>query len=162
MHNYLAIDFETANNSANSACAIGLVRIEDGKIADTFYSLIKPPNPFFLYTHIHGICKEDIVDAPSFSDIFPKIIELSANTNAFIAHNAAFDQRVLYACCESYNLTKPRQNFHCTLQLSRKRLNLQGYKLNEVCEYYNIELNHHHAMSDAMACAKLYINLCDI
>lgn len=39
---YIAIDFETANTYANSACSVGLVRFIDGKEADSVYTLIRP------------------------------------------------------------------------------------------------------------------------
>ena len=40
MNNFVAIDFETANRSRNSACGIGLAVVQDGRIMDTFSSLI--------------------------------------------------------------------------------------------------------------------------
>jgi len=55
--NFTAIDFETANEQRSSACAIGIVCIEDGLITEQEYHLIKPPglhfNPFNIA--IHGI-----------------------------------------------------------------------------------------------------------
>jgi DNA polymerase III epsilon subunit-like protein len=39
----VAIDFETADQSADSACAIGIVSIEKGKITKKGYRLIRPP-----------------------------------------------------------------------------------------------------------------------
>lgn len=44
MERFLAIDFETANNSPDSACAIGLVLVDDWKIKTKASFLIKPPN----------------------------------------------------------------------------------------------------------------------
>jgi DNA polymerase-3 subunit epsilon len=55
LSNFIAIDFETANRYRNSACAISVVRVEDGKIVDTFSQLIRPPVPHFEFTYIHGI-----------------------------------------------------------------------------------------------------------
>ena len=40
---FLSIDFETANDSLMSACAIGSVYFEDTKPELTNHSLIKPP-----------------------------------------------------------------------------------------------------------------------
>ena len=40
--NFVAIDFETAIK--HHICAVGIVTVEDSKIIDEFYSLIKPPN----------------------------------------------------------------------------------------------------------------------
>lgn len=40
--NFAAIDFETATGRRNSACAVGIVTVEDGEIIDKYYSLIRP------------------------------------------------------------------------------------------------------------------------
>ncbi len=58
---YIAIDFETANEYKNSACSIGLVRFINGKEKDSFYSLIHPAKMYFIpewteqIHHIFGI-----------------------------------------------------------------------------------------------------------
>ena len=43
MENFVAIDFETANNYRNSACAVGIVTVTDNVITDEYYTLIQPP-----------------------------------------------------------------------------------------------------------------------
>lgn len=42
MPSFVAIDFETANPSRGSACAIGLVKVEKGKIVAKEVRLIDP------------------------------------------------------------------------------------------------------------------------
>lgn len=44
------------------------------------------------------------------------------------------------------------------MQLSRKTWELRSNKLPSVCEYLGIELDHHHAGSDAEACALIAVN----
>src|SRR5271169_1016896 len=55
----VAIDFETADRSADSACAIGIVSIEKGKITKKGYRLIRPPRRHFVFSYIHGISWAD-------------------------------------------------------------------------------------------------------
>ena len=43
MSDFVAIDFETADPGADSACAIGVVRVRDGRIAERIARLIRPP-----------------------------------------------------------------------------------------------------------------------
>lgn len=45
---YIAIDFEIANQYRNSACSVGLVRFLDGKETDSCYSLIHPAKMYFI------------------------------------------------------------------------------------------------------------------
>ena len=39
---FIAIDFETANQQPSSVCSIGVVMVRNGQVADSFYSLIQP------------------------------------------------------------------------------------------------------------------------
>ena len=41
--NFTAIDFETANQHPASPCAVGLVRVRNGVIDDSFVALFTPP-----------------------------------------------------------------------------------------------------------------------
>lgn len=40
--NFTALDFETANPNRSSACAVGLAKVRDGQVVDTFSTLVKP------------------------------------------------------------------------------------------------------------------------
>ena len=40
---FVAIDFETADQGRDSACSVGLVRVENGAIVKTAVQLIQPP-----------------------------------------------------------------------------------------------------------------------
>ena len=154
---FIAIDFETANNHRNSACALGIAVVEDLVITDKFYTLIKPPQDYFLFTGIHGITRRDVIDKPVFGDLWPEIREYFNNIDFVAAHNVVFDRGVLEACCAYYGIKKPETRYKCTLQMARKRLNLNRNNLDKVAEYFGIELIHHHALSDTLACAEIMI-----
>ena len=77
----------------------------------------------------------------------------------FVAHNASFDRRVLTGCCRAAGIAEPRLPFYCTLKGSRRSLPLPSHRLSSVCEHFQIPLQHHHAGSDAEACAEIYLRL---
>ena len=52
---FVAIDFETADYGADSACAVGLVRVEDRQIVHREVVLIRPPRRYIHFSYIHGI-----------------------------------------------------------------------------------------------------------
>ena len=62
MLNFVALDFETANESKNSAISLAVVTVEDGRITKRGYSLIKPPVMQFNqeFIGIHGIQPEEV------------------------------------------------------------------------------------------------------
>lgn len=68
---FVALDFETADYSPDSACALGLVRVENHQIVERTYSLIKPPRQRFVFTYLHGITWEDVANQPTFAELWP-------------------------------------------------------------------------------------------
>ena len=46
-----------------------------------------------------------------------------------------------------------------TIDLAKNKLQLTNYKLSTVCDYLDIELNHHQALSDAQACMEIHRRL---
>ena len=156
---YVALDFETSGYAAHSACAVGLCRIEDGVVTDSFYSLIRPPSSRVLFTHVHGLTWPMLKDAPTFTELWPQLVAFMEGSHALLAHNAGFDRRVLHASCQALELVQPQLPFLCTLKGARRSLPLASRALDSVCGYFGIPLDHHPAGSDARACAEIYLRL---
>jgi len=155
--NFVAIDFETASYRADSACAVGLVKVVNGDIVDTAVHLIRPPTRAFAFTHIHGLTWSDVAESDDFGGLWPRLEPLLDGAAFFAAHNASFDRRVLHACCQTYGIAAPSLPFRCTVQISRRAWNIYPTKLSDVCRELAIALNHHEALSDAMACAQIVL-----
>lgn len=160
--NFVAIDFETANNYANSACSVGLVRVENLKITEEYYTLIKPPKMVFnpMNIQIHGIRPRDVENEPRFDDLWETEILPFMRGLPLVAHNASFDMGVLRALISHYDLYQPSIRYACTVTGARKTYNgLQNHRLNTVSEHLGIKLNHHQALDDARACAKIMVDI---
>lgn len=157
MSRFAAIDFETANYRQESACALGVVIVEDGRIVRAIHELIRPPSSWFVFTHIHGLTWDDVREAPEFGEIWPLIANELAGVEFIAAHNAPFDRGVLRACCAAHRLPLPAQPFVCTVQLARAQWDIRPTKLSDVCHRLDIALRHHQADSDAEACARIVI-----
>lgn len=160
--NFVAIDFETANNRRDSACSVGLVKVVGSEIVEKVVHLIRPPSREFLFTHIHGLTWNDVAEADDFGAIWPKIAPLFEGAEFLAAHNAPFDKGVLSACCARYGLEAPRLPFQCTVKIARATWNLFPTKLSNVCDFLGFELNHHEALSDALACARIVLAAADV
>ena len=154
---FVAIDFETADNGADSACAIGLVRVEGGEIVQRVTRLIRPPRRTNQYAHIHGIRWQDVEDEPTFGELWPDIAPVLADASFFVAHNASFDRRVLHGCCQAYGIVAPPQAFECTVLLARRTWKMPKNDLATLARFIEFELNHHEAGSDAEACARILL-----
>ncbi|MFZ4620712.1 MAG: 3'-5' exonuclease [Bacteroidota bacterium] len=156
---FLAIDFETANRYPNSACSVGLVRVEGGEIKKKRTLLIKPPYEYFEFSHIHGITPDDVEDQPTFKEVWKKMEGFFTDVDFVVAHNVGFDRRVLENCCSTFGLAVPDVEYRCTVKLSRSILKIKPANLANVCRELFIPLNHHDAGSDAEACARIMIEV---
>ena len=154
---FVALDFETADQGRDSACAVGMVVVEDGRITQKIHRLVRPPRRQFLFTYIHGITWEKVAKEPDFARIWPELAPVFEGAEFIAAHNASFDKGVLAACCAQAGLPGPRAPFLCTVSLARKAWNIRPTRLPNVCTALGIELRHHEALSDAEACARIVI-----
>jgi len=159
MPDFVAIDFETADYGRDSACSVGLVRVENNKIVRKEHHLIRPPRQTFVFTEIHGLTWADVKDAPTFEQLWHKLDAFFKGAEFFAAHNASFDKGVLNACCALAGVPIPEQPFQCTVKLARNVLKISPAKLSHVCHHLSIPLNHHNALSDAAACAQIMITV---
>lgn len=154
---FVAIDFETADYGRDSACAVGLVRVEGHRVVQRETVLIRPPRTRFLFTHIHGITWPMVADALPFAEIWPTLLPMLDGAEFLAAHNASFDRGVLAACCAAAGLPVPVLPYVCTVSVARRRWGQRPNDLASVCRRLGIGLIHHHAGSDAEACARIVI-----
>ena len=155
----VALDFETANSHAESACSLGVAVYEDGEIADSFewYFHPHPRYNFFTFTSIHGISKEDVQDEREFVYYYDELAKILQDA-LIVAHNAMFDLNVLNAMCDVYGLDRFHNSYLDTVAVSRRVYpELYDHKLNTVCSYLSIDLSHHNAKSDAFACLMILL-----
>ena len=125
MQDFAAIDFETANYQRSSVCSVGVIIVRGGRIADRFYSLIKPEPEYHEYgcTMVHGLTEADTHTAPLFPEVWAEI-EPKINGLPLVAHNKAFDENCLKAVFRTYQMDYPDYEFHCTCIAARKRSGL--------------------------------------
>ena len=155
----VALDFETANSYPQSACSLGVSIYEDGEIKDCFEWYFKPHHRynFFTNSHIHGIYEEDVIDENEFVFYYEELSAILKDA-VIVAHNAMFDIGVLNAMCDVYGLDRFENEFIDTVEISRKVYpELYNHKLNTVCEYLCIDLNHHNGKSDSFGCLMILL-----
>jgi len=159
---FTAIDFETANERADSVCSLGMVRVENGVITDKKYRLIRPPDMRFSRHNIavHGISPDDVRKEFEFYRYWKSIREF-LEPYPVVAHNAGFDFGVLEAILRRYDLEFPNISYTCSLRTARRAWKgLPSYKLNELAKRFGHKFVHHHALEDAEAAAKIMIHAC--
>lgn len=163
MKDFVAVDVETANENASSICAIGAVKVRDGVVVDTRYSLVCPEPNYYKYfcTRVHGLTDDDTWNAPSFGSVWEDWSDWLEGL-PLVAHNAPFDSKCIRSACRIYGLDEPDEFFDTLAEARRAipRSICPSKSLDSLCEFFGIPLeNHHNALDDAIAAAKLGIIL---
>lgn len=159
---FTAIDFETAH--ADFPCEIGLTRVENGEITATESWLIKPAcfpymNPW--NERVHGISAGELMYERTFEELWPEI-KPWLEDNYVVAHNAAFDMKVLRSALAYYDLAVPWIEYFCSVSLSRRAWKqLPSHSLGALCQFHDIRFQHHRAGDDARACAMIALSAFD-
>ncbi len=163
MASFVAIDFETATASRDSACAVGLAVVDDGDVSIARSWLIRPPDnvydPFNI--SIHGITPDDTEGQPSFDRVWPEVLAL-VGERVVIAHNTAFDMSVVRGSAAYWDLPLSEIHFACTYRLAKSTWPSRwSYRLDSLASDLGISLDHHDPESDATAAATLALILCE-
>jgi len=158
MNRYIVFDVETPNRENSRMSAIGISVIENGCIVDSFFSYVDPEQPFDSFnSELTGIDENTVADAPTFPELWQQIEPLM-DCGILVAHNAQFDMGVLRNCLHDYGVRwKPSAQAICTVLIGRSILPDISHKLNNMCSYYGICLDHHQADSDSHACAEILL-----
>ena len=158
MTRYIVFDVETPNRYNSRISAIGISIIENGCIADSFFSYVNPEQSFdWFNTQLTGIDEQIVADAPTFPELW-RSIEPIFSSGILVAHNAVFDMGVLKKCLRDYAIGWKREvPYCCTVQMGRRLLPGIKHGLNNMCDYYGISLDHHKADSDARAAAEILL-----
>jgi DNA polymerase-3 subunit epsilon len=160
---FAAIDFETASHEPNSACQVGVVVVEKGKIEFEKSWLIRPSRLYFSERCIavHGIRPRDVLGAPTWPVVWKELLPILEN-RIVIAHNAPFDMNVLLHSILGCDEIAPKIEFQCTRLIARRTWpGRTGYGLHPTALSLGIQFQHHDALEDARACAQIATASCE-
>lgn len=159
MPGFAVIDFETTGlfpGGHDRVIEVAVVHLDpDGRITGEWDTLVNPGRDLGPQ-RIHRIRSSDVLEAPTFAQIAPRLVELLSG-RVVVAHNASFDTRFLFAELEraGYSGWFTLESL-CTMQLARDFLPGAGRSLEDCCAAFDIELDGaHRASVDARATAQL-------
>lgn len=161
---FVVFDLETTGLDVQHCMVVqlGSYKIVDGKIVETFNTLINPCCHIPEATSaIHGIYDSDVVCAPEFKDVVPDFFKFTRGAT-LVGHNACgYDLPILSRLAREsgYNFDNPVLD---TLILAKQQYRLPSYNLGNLAKHFHINLeNAHNADFDAIATAKLFIILAE-
>lgn len=155
---FCIVDVETNGSkpSRDQVIEIGAVKIQNGRIIDTYESLVYCTEISEQIQEITGISVDQTQKAPPLAKIMREF-RLFLGDAVFVGHDAKFDYNFISAMMERVGLHKLLNRSLCTIDLAERTIESERYGLaylNEQLELYK-EATHHRALSDAMTTAKL-------
>lgn len=173
---YTVVDVETTGLKVScDIIEISAIRIRNFKPVKAYTTLIKPKKEIpFDITELTGITNEMVADAPNIQQVMPGFIDFVGKDN-LLGHNLIFDLKFLYK--NGFDFTKNRRRYYDTLKMAKSKLlkipppgapddgrwQVLDYKLDSVCEYFNIYRSvAHRSLSDCLATSKAFRELLDL
>jgi DNA helicase-2/ATP-dependent DNA helicase PcrA len=159
--NFTAIDLETTGRDTGSSeiVEIAAVRVRDGRITETFSSLVKPTVRMdAAASAVTGITDADLAGAPTFAGIWPRFREFSG-ADVLVAHNGyQFDFPILSRMVKEIGDTFSAITFD-SLPLARD-LVPTSRKLGDLARHFGVDPGQsHRALDDTRALALVMLEL---
>jgi DNA polymerase-3 subunit epsilon len=157
---YSVVDIETTGSlkGGNRITEIGLVKIQHGKVIDTWSTLVNPQMriPKFIVS-LTGITDTMVATAPRFCEVADTLLH-KLQGSIFVAHNVNFDYGFIRKEYEMAGVYFKMPKL-CTVVESRKAFpGLKSYSLGNLSKHFELALtNHHRALADATATAELLL-----
>lgn len=153
--NYTVFDLETTGirPDYDSIIEISAVKVVNGKVTDTFSSLINPGRRIpYGATAVNGISDEMVANKPELDIVFPKFVEFIGE-DVLVGHNIhSFDMKFIWRAAEELFGQTVSNDYIDTLPIARRCLpQLSHHKLVDISSYYRISTEGaHRALNDCM------------
>ncbi|HJQ45127.1 MAG TPA: 3'-5' exonuclease [Amycolatopsis sp.] len=151
---FTALDTTTTGLRPGHVLEIGAVRVRaDGTVLDEFTSLTNPGwNIETGSSHVHGVTRRDLDDAPGFGEILGRLFDLCRGS-VLVAHNLPFVDAFLAAELTRLRIALPPLPAVSTLDAARQALRLPNYQLATVAGALGIDdFPAHLALARARTC----------
>lgn len=161
---YAVVDLETTGHSAKRGdriIQIAIVRVQDGKILDTYNQFVNPEQPIPAFIAQLTNIQNELVAAYEPFEHYAKDVYERLRGTVFVAHNASFDLSFLQQEFERCGLERWRGEVLDTVELAKIMYpSASSYRLLELTEELGIYLgNAHRADDDATATAQLLVKI---
>jgi len=150
---FCVVDIETSagNPKDGQIIEIGAIKYKNGHIIEKYESLVNVKDIPKKVQEITQITPEMTQDAPSIQTVLEEF-KIFLEDDVFVAHAINFDYKFINDSFKKYNLGQLCNRKLCTINLSKKVINIEKYGLKSLKKYLNINIDEHHrAYSDALS-----------
>lgn len=161
-NDFVVFDLETTgvNCQSDKIIEIGAVKIVQGKLCETFGTLVNPechiPEDA---TRVNNITDEDVVDAPTLAQVMPDFYKFCDGC-VIVSYVIGFDFGFIDYHGKALGYTFTNQTDDAFVLAKNKLKGLKNYKLVTVAKHLGVSLeNAHRAVHDAVATAECMVKL---
>jgi DNA polymerase III subunit epsilon len=155
---FAVLDLETTGFGSNDRVVeVGVVLLSPDGNMESEWSTLLDPGRDVGPTDIHGITARDVIGAPRFAAIVPRLLN-DLRGRVVVCHNIGFDLRFLGAELRRAGVAMTNEWLPglCTMKWSGRLLPAASRKLRDCCDAAGVVLaNAHCALADARAVAGL-------
>lgn len=155
---FTVVDVETTglDPKKDKITEIGAIRVENGRVSDTFHSLVNPGRSLDeRIVELTGLTDGDLKEAPYIQDIIGAFAGFET-TGCLLGHSVLFDYSFLKRAAVNEGVVFEKKGID-TLAISRKYLqDLESRSLPYLCGHFGIVHRAHRALSDVEATLDLY------
>jgi DNA polymerase-3 subunit epsilon len=156
---FTAIDVETANADLASICQIGIATYAEGRLQDSWCSLIDPEDYFDgINVSIHGITESMVRNAPNWRRLLP-IISTKLRNRIVVSHTP-FDRVAVGRACEKAGSDLWECEWLDSARVVRRtwrQFSKSGYGLSDIAGHLGIEYGAHDALEDARCAGEVML-----
>ncbi|OHE00385.1 MAG: DNA polymerase III subunit epsilon [Sulfurimonas sp. RIFCSPLOWO2_12_FULL_36_74] len=156
---FCIVDIETNGSKIDKhqIIEIAVVKVKNGKIIDSYESLVNCKEINQHITEITGISADDTKDAPNLKKVMYDFKTFLGDA-VFVAHDVKFDYKFISLSMQKIGLAPLLNRSLCSLSLAERTIESYRYALSYLNVSFNLnpEATHHRAMSDVMTTYELF------
>ena len=155
---FCIVDIETNGSdvSKGQIIELGAVKYKNGKIIDSFDTLVYAKKVPPYIQEVTKITPEMLEDAPPLNKVLEEF-KIFLEDDIFIAHDIKFDYKFISDSFVNHDLGKLENRKLCTIDLSKRTIDAVRYGLDHLKELLNINIdNQHRAYSDALSTTYIF------
>ncbi len=148
---FCVVDIETNAGSVKKGqiIEIGALKLKNGKIIEKYESLVNTYEIPAKIQELTGITPEMTHSSPDIKTVLEEF-KIFLEDDVFVAHDINFDYKFISDSFKQYDLGELCNRRLCTINLSKKLIDIERYGLKYLKEHLEIEEGEHHrAFSDA-------------
>jgi len=155
---FCIVDIETnaGNPQDGQILEIGAVKWKNGKIIETYQSLVTANYISPKVEELTGITLDMLYNASNLKDVLEEF-RIFIEDDIFVAHNISFDYKFISDSMKKHNLGELFNRKLCTIELAQRTIESNRYGLKYLKELLNIDIKgEHRAYDDVLSTVEVF------